>query len=182
MAEKTSILRPLEVMKQRGVKESTASPEHGHALNVVVVHQDVLDQARAMGLWDRVTRLVGADAVRSASWSVHELSDPAILRQATSAAIHAEVIVVSVPAAGELSPDLCAWIDAWLTQRRRGGGALMALVGISSQPVFPSDKVQEHLRAVARRARMDFLLQEYPAQTPATLPQLPEQAGKRERP
>ena len=52
------------------------------------------------------------------------------------------------------------WVDSWLPHRLPGGGALVALV---AQPEWLStsmDRAREYLRSVARKGRLDFLIEE----------------------
>ncbi len=166
-------LRQLPLAMEHSVasQESVpASPGTEGALKVVAVYEDFVAQQRAMALWDRVSRLVGAEAVCIESWSVDELSDPGALQAAVSATIHADIIVVSIHAAATLSPDLCAWIDAWLPQRRRYGGSLIAVVGLAGHAAAASDCAQQYLRTVTVKARMDFVLQEYRTALPHSDP------------
>ena len=138
----------------------------------MVVYEDAVAQQRAMALWERVARLVGAEAFRADSWGIDELNDPSVAQAATAATIRADTIVVSIRAAAKLSAHLCRWIDAWLPQRQPFDGTLIAVVGVAGQPIATSDHAQEYLRDVARQARMDFLLQEYRTAPPIPEPQV----------
>jgi hypothetical protein len=139
-----------------------ASAHNESALNTVAVYQDTRSQEWIRELWDRVTQIMGDQALAHASWSIAELDRPEFLSEAVSAAALADVLVVSIHAGEQLPSRLCGWIDAWLPRRQRQEGALIALMGVSAgQPDASSGKLEKYLRAVAHRGRLDFQLREH---------------------
>ncbi len=129
--------------------------------NAVLVYQDTVARQRAMGLWDRVTQLVGEKVARCAAWSFAELTDANVLGKAAAAAIQAEVIVVAAHAAHNLPCGLVQWVNAWLHGRRQDEGALIAVICRAAQSDASPDQVEPYLRQVAHETRLDFLLQEH---------------------
>ena len=80
--------------------------------------------------------------------------------EAVRAAVVADVIVVSVHAAGDLPLGLYVWIDVWLPRRLSRAGALAALIGVA-EPADPhSVRTHEYLQAVARKGQLDYIPQE----------------------
>lgn len=172
---------------------AAAFDESGYSLNIVGVYQDALTRDWALQACRLPVQLFGEEHVETAWYHLDVLDDSAILGEAISAALLADVIVVSVYAADELPLELYAWIDIWLPRRLSRPGALAALVGAAHPLDVQSVRTREYLHAVARRGRMDFIpqgrqrpvapqvsaidLKLPPAR--ATAPVLPELRGRR---
>lgn len=140
-----------------------------YALNIVGVYQDPLTQSWGMPMCRLASQLAGEEHVRETWYDVHSLDDVQILTDAVHAALVADVLVVSLYAADELPLGLYVWIDAWLPRRTSRAGALTALIGTDEPRDSQSFRTHEYLRAVARKARLDFipLLQMSPLQPSA---------------
>ncbi len=131
-----------ELMKPRGSLgrislsdwAATALAESASTLNIAGVHQDAVTREWATQVADYAIQLLGKRSVRSNWWKIRELCDPGVLRDAVQAATMADVLIVSVRAADELSPDLYEWIEAWLPLRLQLAGTLVALIGAPEQP------------------------------------------------
>jgi hypothetical protein len=128
-----------------------------YALNIVGVYQDPLSQSWGMPMCRLATQLAGEENVREIWYDVHSLGDDQVLMAAVRATLVADVIVVSVHAAEELPLGLYVWIDAWLPRRTSRAGALTALIGAEEPRDTQSFRTREYLRAVARKARLDFI-------------------------
>lgn len=146
--------------------ELAGALEESCILNVAGVYQDSVTREWAMQFCRRATRVAGEESVECAWYSTKSLRDTVWLGDAVSAALVADVIVVSVYAADELPLDLYAWVEAWLPRRLSRAGALAALIGVAEPLESQSIRTINYLRAVARRARLDFIAQE--RQRPAT--------------
>jgi hypothetical protein len=149
----------------------TSSGDPGHKFKIAVVYQDKVTQSWAMQLCHPIEEKFGGEHVQNTWHDVNSLSDPEMLLEAVSAALSADVIVVSVYAADELPPEFCAWIDVWLPRRLSRVGALAALIGVAGKPAPEAIRTQEYLQAVARRGQLDFLPHErrLPAGSPVSL-------------
>ena len=154
-------------------ERADALPELDYVLNMALVYQDALTEQWASQIRERVSQLVGPQAARSTAWKISDLSEPEVLKQAVLHTANADVIVVSLQAAEELPRDLHVWIDAWLPHRLQVTGVLVALLGLPDPPDPQSDWAREYLRAVARKAGLDFLVEER-THTAATLSASPE--------
>jgi hypothetical protein len=121
-------------------------------LNLTVVYDNAASLARASQLCERVTRLLGPDALNVAAWKIRDLDHSEVLPQAVEAATKADVILVALSAQTALPILFCVWIDLWLPRRDKCSGALVGLLNNVS-PV-----VEQYLRAVARRADLDLFL------------------------
>jgi hypothetical protein len=126
-------------------------------LNVVVVFQDAPARQWARQIYDKVSRLVGDDAIWSTWWEIHRLATPAVLSDAVQAVAEADIVVVSLQTASEPPPELCAWIEAWLQRRKPDEGALVALIGVQEGAGSQAFRMRDYLRGVARAGRLDFL-------------------------
>jgi hypothetical protein len=146
-------------MAPPGKVEITA-PETERMLNVALVYQDTLSLKWATQVCDQLAQRVGKESVRRTWWEISRLSDPGMLEDAVLSAMQADVIIVSVYDAEELPFALCVWISIWLSRRTPSAGALVALISLPEQPDSQTFRAQNYLRAVARTARMDFLLRE----------------------
>ncbi len=129
-------------------------------LNITVVYEDPSLQEWARGVCDRVTVLVGPEAVRCIWWNLGDLGEPAVLAGAVSTALRADIIIIAVHAAEGFPLPFYVWVDSWLPHRPQGAGALVGLVAFSECLSPPMDRAREYLQMVAREARIDFVFEE----------------------
>ncbi len=87
--------------------------ESKYALNVAGVYEDSVTRDWAVQMCRAATQRVGEEHVQKTWHDVNSLSDPSFLLDAVRAAVVADVILVSVYAAGELPLGLYLWIDVW---------------------------------------------------------------------
>jgi hypothetical protein len=137
-----------------------ATEQSEPALNVTIVYQDPLTHQWATELWERVEPLISGGRICCKSWNIGRLAEPLALEDATQAAAEADVLVISVRAAGDLPLMLGVWIDAWVGRRAGHAGALVALIGLPARPDARSSRVHQYFQAVARQAGLDFLPRE----------------------
>jgi len=138
-------------------RDIAALVESDYTLKVVVIHDDEGTRALASEVLERTATSVGADSFRCAFWSMGDVLDFGILEHAVQAAVAADVIIVAVRESVEAPPGLCAWIDVWLPRRSKDCGALLALLGVPEELPIGSGPTRDYLRAVAKRANLDFL-------------------------
>jgi hypothetical protein len=130
-----------------------------YALSLAVWYHDEPTLSWAGEVYQRVRQLAGKGAVRSTWWNINSMNEPGIMAGAVSAAAAADVMVIATRAARELPLAFYAWADAWLPRRQEGLGALVALIGQPGEPSTHSAAAEAFLRAMARRARLDFLVE-----------------------
>jgi hypothetical protein len=148
---------PEEDLLARAIADSN---ETDYGLKVAVIHHDEAMGALASMALGRAAHSVGVHSFHCAKWRIDSLLDSHVLVRAVQAAVAADVIAVSVRAQGEPPAGLCVWIDSWLPRRPRGNGALLAFIGFPGESPSASAQMQDYLRAVARRARLDFVAQQ----------------------
>ena len=139
---------------------ATAPSEADLALKVVTVYQDSLTQHWATELWNRVGQLIGNRGVCHRFWKIGELTDLRFFTEAVQAAAEADVLVVSIRDIGDLPLNLHVWVNAWMPRRAGHAGALVALIGVPSQPDVQSGYAHAYLDTIARQAGLDFLPRE----------------------
>jgi hypothetical protein len=142
------------------VEVSSASRKTKPLLSVATVYQDGLTRGWATEMWDRVVEVIGYEGIRFQSWMISELTDPGCLAVAVQAAAEADVLVVSVRDAADWPRQLDKWAEGWLPGRGRRAGALVALIGVPSQPDPQAGRAHAYLETVALRAGLDFLPRE----------------------
>jgi hypothetical protein len=153
-------MKPIELMQRTSLSGELASaPDESCALNVAGVYQDSVTRLWTMQFCRRATRVAGEENVQCACYSTNSLGDTGILMDAASAAVVADVIVVSVYAADELPLELYTWVEAWLPRRLLRAGALAALIGVAEALESQFIRTITSLQAVARKARLDFIPQ-----------------------
>jgi len=144
------------------------------ALNVTVVYQDALTLQWSTELWERVEPVIGSGRICRQAWGLGGLAEVIAFENAVQAAAAADVLVISVCAAGDLPLILRVWIDAWMPERAGRAGALVALIGLPSRPDASCSPTHQYFRAVARQAGLDFLPRERKLpEGPPDLPLLP---------
>jgi hypothetical protein len=154
-------MKTVELLQRMVLSNEAATPdEMGYSLNIAGVYQDGVTQDWATQTCHLATQQARAGRVQNSWFNINSLGDPKILADAVSAALTADVIVVSVYAAGELPLDLYVWFDLWLPRRPARGGALAALVGIADPLDSRPARTFEYLHAMARKGQLDFIPQE----------------------
>jgi hypothetical protein len=163
-------MKAVELLQRMVVSNdiATAPDPAGYGLNIAGVYQDGVTLDWATQMWRSATQFARAGRVQNNWFDINSLGDPEILADAVCAALAADVIVVSVYAAGDLPLDLYVWFDLWLPRRLARGGALTALVGAAESPDSYSARTFEYLQAVAAKGQLDFIPQA--RQRPATSP------------
>lgn len=155
-------MKTIELLQRPLLSDELAgAPDESCILNVAGVYQDSVTREWALQFCRQATRVTGEESVECAWYSTKSLRDTGWLGDAVSAALLADVIVVSVYAADELPFDLYAWVEAWLPRRLSRAGALTALIGVAEPLESQSIRTISYLQAVARRAQLDFIAQEH---------------------
>lgn len=161
--EISPFVKPVDIVPESAAADCQrpVAPDQPPGLNVMAVYQDISSRKRVMELCSRVTRSIGRQSFCLRLWSFRELNEPAILPEAISGATEADVLIVSLRAAEKLHPPFCAWVDGWLSHRRRPDGALIAIIDVSEGSGVAAEHVRSYLCGVAWEARLEFLPREY---------------------
>jgi hypothetical protein len=130
------------------------------AINLTIIYEDPLTQEWAGQVYDQVTEFIDREQVANNSWRVCDLAASQVLPDAVCAAAQADVIILSIHDGDELALNLQAWVEAWLPRRDLPVGALITLICVAEDSKASSLRARKQLEAVARRARMDLLLEE----------------------
>ena len=90
-------------------------------------------------------------------WLFNELRLPQLRTIAAREAANADLIIISVHHAASLPEEVKSWIDLWLARKPQRPPLLLALF----DPVYQGDSssMQTYLKDVARRGKMEFLVQ-----------------------
>ncbi len=130
------------------------------SFNFTILYGDSQARSWARELGARVGEACRSKTVRGTWWKLDDLAQPAVLAGAVSQALHADLIVLAWSGAEGLPLSFYYWANAWLPHRRRGLGALVALLG-AHDPLTPhSGRVRKYLRALAHRGGLRLLLTE----------------------
>ena len=143
-----------------GEGPQAAGPERGYVLKIAVIRQESLPREWTTQVSRHAIHLVGPRSVRTASWGLEELREPAALHAATEAAIGADILIVAVNGAGGLPSAVNDWIDSWLPHRLQREGALVAVIGVHRPATALAMRTRAYLHNVAAAAQLDFLSQE----------------------
>jgi hypothetical protein len=126
--------------------------------SVVVVYEDHPTRDRAMSVCEHLARAFREQVEFDVSWwKFRYLVDPELAQAAARDAADADVIIVAAHADCEVTVGVRDWMETWAVHRAGRDGALVALV---EGEVFPAPEVkplEAYLRALALRARIDFL-------------------------
>jgi hypothetical protein len=134
-------------------------PPH-YALNLTILYEEAHSRNWARAVVNRVEKVVGSRAVRCTWWSMADLYHPGVLAGAVSKAMRADLIVVAARQAGGVPLPFYIWVNSWLPLRFQRNGALVDLLGRPEARDRRTDRMQKYLRSVARRGRLDLLLEE----------------------
>ena len=157
-------------MKTIRKAKTVAALEASEGLNITVVYQDALTRQWACQTCQRTAALVGPERLNITWWKTVFLNHPEVFVEAVGAAAPADILAFSVYGAAELPPELLAWIDAWLPRRQQRPGALLALIGVAEEADSQAAATREYLRAVTRKATLDFFA--YDVRCPAQVAEL----------
>jgi hypothetical protein len=161
LAENQLFHRPIPAMKQTPMPKPTAPATAATALMVVSVYQDVGGREWATELRPRMMQMLGNATIANSSWKLVELEGSESFSEAVSAAILADILVISIRTGEEFPPRLSAWIETWLPRRKRKDGALIAVLGMDAgQTDVSSERLKDYLRSVASRGRLNLTFRE----------------------
>jgi hypothetical protein len=141
-------------------QQSVVTPGSESGLAVTVIYQDAVTRQWALEVWERVAGLVGAAALHVCWWKLEDLSQSAVLAEAVSTALRADVLMVAIRASEGFPLPFYVWVNSWLPHRPASKAALVALISFPDSPSLALDRGREYLRAVARQGRLDFVLEE----------------------
>jgi hypothetical protein len=131
----------------------------GAACAVVVAYEDTATRDRAMLLCDHLVNQLWEDLDFELSWWKFDyLSDPQIAAEAAQAVGRADMVIFSAHAGRELPQAVETWVETWPADRDNPESALVALIGMESDLMKGVCPIHVYLREVARRARMDYLI------------------------
>lgn len=132
----------------------------GGVPNVSLLYEDTITRNWVLELWNRIGGMVGLPLDNIQPCSILDLASPLMFSRAVTEAIRADMILVGLRGAPELPVNLYVWVDAWMPRRQLKTGALVAIIGISETTAQQSSHAESYLRAVSRRASLDFMMQE----------------------
>ena len=138
----------------------TTSEEAPLARKVTMVYQDRTTREWALELWARPTQTFGKENIQTSAWRISDLARLEVLALAARSAAQADVIVVSVLAQETLPLELPLWIAAWLRQRPRGAGALLLLVGASTEASAWASRTLAFFQVIARQGGLEYAVQQ----------------------
>jgi hypothetical protein len=123
----------------------------------VVLYEDAATRDAAVELCDKQVKKFGAELdFEFTWWGFKYLNDEEIGRQAASAAMAADLILVSVVRAEDLPLEVKAWFERWLSERQPSEGALVVLQTGADGRALEALR-DPYLRLVALRAKLDYL-------------------------
>jgi hypothetical protein len=156
-------------MKTTTAPIMSALPETDKALEIAVFYQDDLTHKWARQACLLPAELTHPERINITWWETLSLNHHRVFAEAVGVASTADIVTFSLYGTPESPPELLAWIDAWLPRRHQRPGALLALIGVEEHAAAAAAATREYLRAVARKAALDFITRDFlfPAKTPA---------------
>ncbi len=149
----------IEKLTARLDKLVTGVAAAGRDLNLTFVYEEETARQWAAEVFDRVERGASLGPVRSTWWRLDDLHHPGVMAGAVSKAMRADLIVVAARATEGLPLPFYFWVNAWLPHYPAGSGALVGLLGAVTG-ASQHGRLRNYLKAVARQARMGFMLHE----------------------
>jgi hypothetical protein len=123
----------------------------------MVLYEDLPARDLAIQLHDRlILRFMGDIEFAFNWWRFDFLADPQIAREATSCALSADLVLVSLHQLAEASLAVKGWFETWLWKRPAAEGAL-AVIRVSPAVGEPIGHEDAYFRLAARRANLDYL-------------------------
>jgi hypothetical protein len=137
---------------------TTASNER-ESLNITLVYEDAATRKWARDTFEWMEKIAEPSKLRATWWNLNDLHAPGVLAGAVSTTLRADFIIVANRSAGALPLPFYVWVNAWLPHRFQRSGAIVHLLGENSGA--DSENAGSYLREVARKGRMEFLLQRH---------------------
>ncbi len=135
-----------------GRQEETDLRVTPQACSIAVVYENVAARDVAIRHCDALAQKFMGDLEFDITWwRFGYLVDPDIAREASQAAVRADLILVSLDG-DELPGDVKAWFERWLARREVAEGAL-ALIRTATR----ADAVDAYFRLAARHANLEYL-------------------------
>jgi len=124
---------------------------------VVVLYANTTARDAAVQLCDNLAKKFGSEMdFEFTWWGFKYLCDEEIGKQAASAALAADLILVAIEREEDLPLEVKAWFEKWLSDRESSEGALVVLQG-GAETKIPAQSRDPYLQLVALRARLDYL-------------------------
>jgi len=125
--------------------------------NVVVVYEDAASRQRAMAACDFLMQELWSEVEFDFHWWRADFLEHAVMAQAAAeqAADADFLIVCSNPEKG-ISQNLKEWFESWIEARHGRDGALLDLTQSNLTTTATMQTTETFLRAVARRAMLDY--------------------------
>jgi hypothetical protein len=131
-------------------------------LNVVMTYEDFVTGIDAVRTLSRLAQRTGhLDEFGTQNvWNFQTLADPTLRNIAAAEAAKADMVVIAAHGPGRLPIAVMHWIELWLGQRGTSRAALVALLdGVNGDTREPLP-IETYLKQRARRAGLDFFVQE----------------------
>ncbi len=146
------------------LEQNLIHTEPKETLVITVVYEDTLTRDRAMLVCDELVQQFWAQVDFDVSWWRESyLADSNIAMAAADSALKADMIMLSMHAAGELSPRLTNWIETWLEKRGEREAALVGLIGTPNDASAGLELKDRCLSEIAERGKLDYLSSVLPA-------------------
>ena len=135
-----------------------------------MTYEDVASRNAAIGLCERVFQTFNGDPDFQADWWAFKyLSTAELGEQAARAAADSDLLIVAADSPGDFSHDIQYWFERWLSKlssRAQPDGALVAFLPQEAEQKLPKET---YLKAMARRAKLDYLRVAAPTITSGTM-------------
>jgi len=127
-------------------------------LAAVAASEDSSTDTRVNEFCRSLARQLGLKSeVNPQLWLLSELRMPQLRAIAAGEAAQADLIIISVHHSEKLPSEVEEWIELWLARKRERPSVLLALFDPVYQGV--SSSMQSYLKEVAKKGRMEFLVQ-----------------------
>src|SRR5262245_18018978 len=115
--------------------------------DLVIAYEDTTTRNRALSLYDHLAQQLLDDYdFRCTWWKLGLLNNPPLMEQASDAAAEANMVVVSLRAAQELSEPARLWTESWLAKRGNQKSALVTSVAGDQNSPRRACPIQASLR------------------------------------
>lgn len=128
------------------------------ALRVVIAYEDIEAGKRAMRIFDHLSQDHQNEIeFEPQPWKFDFLGDPDFFQTALLDGRKADIVVIAMTESENLPTVVREWVSACFRDRRRHGGAVIALFGLEGQQFEAEPSSLEFLRSEARKAGLTLL-------------------------
>jgi len=139
------------------------SLQERRAIKAVILYEGTSTGQRAMITCKRLIRRLGQDfEFETSLWNFDVLCLPVLKQMAAQDAADANLVIIATHGQRVLPREVRFWLKSWLSQKREGIRALVALLASAGGESTGKSYLLDYLQEAAQNANIDFFSHTFP--------------------